>query len=98
MVTHRCEKFWFSYDVMINARAIVHLSVPCTAARVCLAGSSMKNKRKFCRQENTKSFYVFIEFVDKRGRKRKRESMGRISKVHRAESRQTSKCKWPFLY
>ena len=97
---HECEKFWFGYDVTFvgtfvrpsvrtqshNANSPVYVWRE-VAWRDAFTTEMLKNTKYKV------NLYVFVGYVDKRGKERKREKKktekrGRLSKVQRERERQ----------
>ena len=102
MVTRECEKFWFGYDV-ISVHPTVRPSVrnPTMLMRPCLFGGKLHGEivwqdafttEMLKNKKHKDNLYVFVGYVDKRGKKRKREKKKtkkrrRLSKVQRGRER-----------
>ena len=81
--THECEKFWFGYDVT-SVHPTVRPSVrnPTMLMHPCLFGGKLHGEivwqdafttEMLKNKKHKDNLYVFVGYVDKRGKKRKRE-------------------------
>ena len=75
--THDIEKFWFGYDVILSVRSSVRTQSH-NANEPVFVWREVAWRDAFTAEmlKNTKykvNLYVFVGYVDKRGKKRKRE-------------------------